>query len=418
MIDTIAAICSPRVPLSDQLFSGGVVQTDFGADTVQARLWRNPEKDGPYEPRCTYWRGGYGDRTGADLGDFVPRSSVNTDGLIHEDAGYFKIEFSVPKLLELPLSANVTLSDVDRAIEKASAFVQELFSSEFPPLGLWKCQRVDYAWNFDVGDRLAAYMSVLDKLRLKNYSRHPFEAQGGVVWKSRGQAGRWVKFYNKTREQGLKGKAEVLRFEVSNYSKSIPYMADRWFGCERWVADMTRFGRALYMMCRVWDDLGLGSGEEYGQREWMDVRLREAFGKREVARASYALRLIERYGTSAYSEDIDLIPRTTYYRWRKRLAGAGLLASVGNGDGHMHDVIQYAPLPALSLPVSEVLNKETFREKVHNLECFMSAAPKEREKLSWEILAGLLDIKKEAKASRYLVYEAEEWMNAETEVLG
>jgi hypothetical protein len=399
MIDTIAALIVPPQSLPDHLFTGGSIQSDFGDTLAQARLWRNAAKDAPYEPRVTYWRD-YGTREGAKLSDVKPRTYVGEDGEIREDCGLLKIEFSVSKLLGLSPLVNVTDADVQQALDTATQFVTRTFGT-LPDVREWLCQRVDYCWNWEVGHYLSAYMSVLDKLRLKACSRHPFEATGGVVWKSKSMKGRWVKFYNKSKESGqTSSSGEVLRFEVSNYSKACVYMSKHWFGlARRLVGEMVRPARALYVMSRQWDELGLGNDDDYGHRELLDVRLRDAFGLRHLPRASYALQMIERYGVRCYADDNQYMSKTSYYRWRKLLSQAGLLR-------HVHDET-YAPdlraLSSLHLPIHMLFKYELNDEKKRqNLEQISTAPQDEPSKNFWKMAALALNLSENVPVSRYL----------------
>lgn len=343
-IDTISAFVPPTTQLPDRLFDGGNVTSDFSDVDVTARLWSNPKGEA-YLPRVTYWRGA-GVRAGRDLLAVTP--------LTQADTGLLKIEFSVPKLLDLG-SENPTEADIARALSVATDFVRERFDPDLPHLSEWGCQRIDYAWDWPVVDALPAYMSVLHKLRLKNYSRHPFDASEGVVWKARGARGRWVKFYNKTLE--MEGKRsprmkraarvdEVLRYEVSNYRDAVKYMAERWFGCRRSVGEMAQPGRALYMMSVIWDTLGLGRSDEYGHEELLLSRLRDAFGLSQIGTARHVLSLITDYGTAAYDESVNLVSKSAYYRWRTKLLEHGLLT--------VSDTQVVAALPALHLPTETV----------------------------------------------------------------
>lgn len=405
MIDTIAALIVPPQPIPDALFTGGVIQSDFDDTTAQARLWRNPDKDN-YEPRVTYWRD-YGTREGARLSDVKPRQYVSEDGEVREDCGLLKIEFSVAKLLGLSPLVNVTAAEVQRALDKATEFVQRVFGAALPDVREWLCQRVDYCWNWEVGRYLAAYMSVLDKLRLKACSRHPFEATGGVVWKSKSMKGRWVKFYNKSKESGqTSSSGDVLRFEVSNYSKATVYMAKQWFGLpRRVVGEMVHEGRALYVMSRQWDELGLGNEDDYGHRELLDVRLRETFGLRDLPRASYALQMIERYGVRCYAEDNQYMSKTSYYRWRKLLSQSGLLR-------HVHDET-YAPdlraLTSLHLPIHTLLNQDTKKaEKLQNLRVSISGSTDDAKKNFWKLAAPEFGLSDKAPISPYMEERVEQ----------
>jgi hypothetical protein len=304
------------------------------------------------------------------------------------------VEFSVPKMVRaapgqvgLRLTDNLRQEDVDRALGLVSEFVERVFGLE--PVQSWKAQRVDYAWMWELGPLLPVYMSVLQKLRISDWSRHPYDASEGVVWKSNSTKGRWVKFYNKTRElrgSGDEGLPEgVLRFEVSNYKDAVAYMSEHWFGGEQTVQEVTRTGRALYVMARQWERLGLGQSESYGHEEYLLFRLRDAFGTRAVPSAHYVLTLYDKFGTEAFREH-ELVKRSTYYHQLTRLRECGFLTAHSDGSESVRSVA----LPALHLPLCETL------EECGNLKCLAPSPgaylPDKILRKNWAGLSDLLGV--------------------------
>lgn len=346
MYDTVACFIEPPAPLSDALFQGGVVTERFGTSQAVVRLFLNPAKDDEYAPRVTYWR------------SLVREVDAYTMGTAEDmpqqcgENGLLKFEFSVAKLAGVTLE-NVTEADKERALDKADVFAERF--GALPSVRLWRVQRVDFAWMWRVGSLLAVYMTVLARLQISSWSRHPYDAAEGVVWKSESTKGRWVKFYNKTKELGLAtGVDDVLRFEVSNYKDAVRYMADSWYGCERIVGEMLQPGRALYCMSVQWDRLGLGNADSYGREEMEMLRLRDVFDKRWM-QASKILELIRAYGSQVYQAPLNLMSRDMYFRYKRELDEEGFLPAFESQD-------RRAALPALHLPVDEIEDFDVLAE--------------------------------------------------------
>ncbi len=265
MIDTIAAM--HKVPeVSRDLFPGEAVSSNSETRHTSARWYRN--EDG--KPRVTYY----------------PQSE------------WLRIEFSLQRLDSV---------EVDEYLARA-------LSLSVPPVMTWRCQRVDYMVDIEVGN-VAPYLAAISRLQVGAMSRHPFP--DGVVWKARG---RWVKFYDGKHHD----KAGVLRFEVSNYKQAVRYMAEKWFGCERTVQELVMPGRVLYVLGRMWERLGLDKG--FAHEESEVSALRAAFGGRSLAGAIHALRCVRVYGVDSY-KTLQLMSRSSYYRWSSALRSNGFLAS-------------------------------------------------------------------------------------------
>jgi len=348
-VDTVAAVV--EVPnLAVDGFTGGVVSENWTTGERSARLFRNPAPGEPYAPRVTYWTG----------------SQV------------LKVEFSVQKMSvgsDTPGATGAALDAVDR-------FLAGAFGAGLPGVRTWRVQRVDYCVDIQVGEALPAYMAVLERLQIASWSRHPFAGQG-VVWKSRSTRGRWVKFYDKSKESG--NGSGVLRFEVSNYRDAVRYMAEHWFGCERSVAELVKPGRAVFVLCYFWDKLGLGRGD-YGHEQAELWRLRAVFGARGVAAARYVLCVHREFGPEAWRR--GLVSRSSYYRWLARLKRQGFLASAGP-----------CALPALCL-----FGSESELASAENLKS--SSAPPVflgEKTISWKNLAEKLGFRAEVRPISYLL---------------
>lgn len=306
MYDTIVA--SIEVDDLDESVFPQRSQTD---DVV--RMWRNPVV-GRYEPRVTYWRS------------------------VHGGDGRLRVEFSIPKMAGIDPLSNPSALDTEHALRAVDQFMRWTIPM-LPRISEWQAQRVDYAWNFEPSGDVAAYISMLQGLWLGRMSRHPHPDSEGVVWKSKQPNHRWVKFYNKAREAGSNG-TPVLRFEVSNYRRSLAYMCDKWFECGRTVGDLLRPGRALYVMARMWSQLGLFA-TSYHADGLVLLKVKALFGNAAPS-AFYALMCISTYGADAHKLH-HLMSDNSYYAWKRKLGEHDLLI---NSDVY---------LPPLTLPACDVL---------------------------------------------------------------
>lgn len=279
------------------------------------RMWRNPVD--LYEPRVTYTRG-------LDWLD-----------------GRLRIEFSIPKLLAISSVSNPTQAQTYLALLRSDQFLAEWLDEHLPPVSSWLCQRADYAWNFQPSGGVADYLCMLQSLSLGGMSRHTFPDDEGVVWKSKQPNHRWVKFYNKAKEAASDG-TPTLRFEVSNYRRSLAYMCEKWFDCARTVGEVLHPGRALYCMARMWSKLGLFASS-YHADETLPLRLKTLFGN-AAPNAFYALMCISTYGAAAHKVH-HLMSDNSYYTWQRRLREHDLLV-----NAHVY-------LPPLSLPAYEALKE-------------------------------------------------------------
>lgn len=263
-VDTVAALTYLDRSLGPELFQGRTTSADLVTGEASDRLYLNSGER--YTPRVTWW----------------PRSRC------------LRVEWSMQRM----------------AIDEVDVFLAARFG-RLPGVRSWKCQRVDYCVDLDLGERVPEYLAMLSDLQLSTWQRHPFEGQG-VVWKS---ASRWVKFYKRD---------TVLRFEVSNYRDAVRYMAERWFVCERTVQEMIRPGRAIYVLAYYWERLGLARASSFDGSEV--YALREAFGTRNVAHAQHALTCIRAHGAETY-KSLRLMSKSSYYRWLSVLREQGFLSA-------------------------------------------------------------------------------------------
>lgn len=353
MYDTVVASIELNKPLDETIFQEGQTTTNLRGESM-LRLWYNPEK---YGPRLTYWR------------------------KVGEQRVRLRAEFSIPHLLNVSPYANPSQSQTLRAITDVSAYVNMLFSAELPHFRTWRVSRMDYAVNWDVGDKLPQYLSMLQALRPGNMTRHPYP-DSGVVFKSKQRNGRAVKFYDKGREQGELNR-HVLRYEVSNFKRVIPYMTERWYGCTRSVDDLLHPGRALFCMAVMWERLGLSHAREYGGETSLLLRLRDTFGSAAPG-AYYALMCIRAYGKDCV--DMGLMSSNTYYTRKRELSQHNYMI-----DTQYH-------LPALHLPCHILEQQEDFAA-AQDLGTGAAAPAKRKEK----ILREKLGVKAGVAIPKYLL---------------
>jgi hypothetical protein len=402
MIDTIVGLTHvDEIPRD--IFQGWTVTTfrndGDGDDLETERLWLNPGAGDPYLPRITFW----------------PDDNC-------EHSGWLKAEFSVHKMAQdLPGQEEPTgpgpLDNLERhhielALDRVDAYLERLGIE--PGIRLWNCQRVDYAVNWQLGKLLPVYMSVLNKLRVSNYSRHPFDAAEGVVWKSKGLRGRWVKFYNKSREVDdaarLAGERQertlpdgVLRFEVSNYKDAVAYLGPRWFGGKT-VGDVVQMPRAAYVLSRFWSTLGLDNVEAYGGNEYLLFRMRDELGTASIASAYYVLELYQRYGSQAWKDEaLQLCTKSTWYYQLRKLKAHGFLTVVNDDDDDDNLVVNRQQLPALHLPLEEAFKQLSEILPVEPPSPGAIGAGKFSEKFSWEEFATMLGLTDDAPQNDYIL---------------
>lgn len=333
LIDTLAAMTKVE-GLDRDLFRGSAETAD-DSGVVSRRWYRNDED----KPRVTYY----------------PASS------------WLRVEWSAHKF----------------GYGEVQAYLARDLSLSVPPVESWRCQRVDYCVDLEVAS-VAPYLAALARLRAGAMQRQTYP--DGVVWKA---AGRWVKMYDGKRH----AREGVLRFEVSNYKQSVRYMAEHWFGCERTVAEMTQPGRALYVLGRMWQTLGLDQG--FAQQQGEVYALREAFGQRSLAGALHAVKCIREHGVASY-KTLMLMSKSSYYRWYQALRDKGFLAS------------SESDLCALQLPCESV-----FAHGAQNLKVSLAPPidgwPTKNTQKNWQKLAAVLGVKSSAPRVKYLQEAFDAW---------
>lgn len=382
LVDTIAATVKIAIDHSfdERQFSGEVISSDARSGEVQHRMFLNHPVQGI---RLTWY----------------PPTRV------------LRAEWSVGRRESVDTRVDALLLTVDDFLKGVVGDV--------PPITTWTCQRVDYAVNLEVSS-VAAYMMAIQGLSLASMTRHPFD-DTGVVWKSRGKRGRWVKFYDtqarRTHVQGTAAHGTLttsatasgpdatpqspqnkLRYEVSNYRDAVRYMAARWFSCERTVEAMTQPGRALYVLARMWSQLGLhraGFGAVQAQQQAMLT----AFGTRGLASAQHAQQCISQHGTAAYNS-LGLMSKSSYYRWLSRLKQVGLLTA--STEGLQPLVLPCEPVFE-AIQASQNLEHRSQPPIEHDEE---KTGPKNTE---WSRLAAFLGINSRTEPISWLLRAYDDW---------
>jgi hypothetical protein len=140
---------------------------------------------------------------------------------IYGDGAILRVEASLPKLLYGNNLA--TVCDAELPLKRLHEFVSDHVNGEIPELGLMDYLRVDYAYNFHVGQSLADYVSTLGKLSFLKH-RRTTDSYGGVEWWN--DNGRRIQAYDKHKEIWENDKKKVaealgvLRFELQLRKKS------------------------------------------------------------------------------------------------------------------------------------------------------------------------------------------------------
>lgn len=283
------------------------------------------------------------------------------------ERGRLSVQFSVAKLARKELG-NVTMAEAEAALDRVDEYVRVVAGEGIASVRDWKVTRMDYAYNFDVGDRLLEYMNRVRDVDVNGMTRQVYGVEG-VTWLTQG---RWraIKCYDKARELGV-GERRVLRFEVSNYAPAVRYLAQKWFASDRSVRSFVHVGRAFVVLAWALNKIGL-SGDAIHSEAMLMRELREDFGH-QAASALWVLRLHERYGVEAYKQ--GLVSQGTYYNHLRELRRCGYVRR-GDGEG----------LPPLVLPI-----ETTILELSQNVG-FVPPAPENRGGKIWQKNFGVTEI--------------------------
>ena len=286
MFDTVAAVLVLDRDLDRGLFLGQSVQIPFEDAMPRVRMWRSARKgSATYQPHVHWW----------------PQRRM------------LRVEFSIPKMAQLPAMANVTTADVSLAIQSVDVFLERIFG-KMPSVWDWRCVRVDYSWNWQVGEHVRSYLAVVRGLTMGRAQR---QEHGTSVYFEQKQ--RVVKFYDKSQQALLAD--GVLRFEVSHFGRAVKNIALAFDG-KRSVYDMLKVSRARFSMSRVFELLGLGNADVYESSHALHALVRANF-KRPTA-AYGALMLIREHGANARRDGL----------LGEAIITVGLRASVSVGCWH------------------------------------------------------------------------------------
>lgn len=249
--------------------------------------------------------------------DMAGRRSVrwvlNADGIgvtYYPAARFLLVEVSLTKLAGVEWHRNAVLAELWQGV----CWLNDWLASRFDGLEDvidWEVYRVDFAWNLRV-ENAAQEVGSLQRA-LKGHKQVRFDSSG-VVWKS---AARWVKFYDKGREQRKAG--EVLRFEVSLLRKGVREVAGLLGVDVVTLADVMDERLAYCVMVNWLDKLGLLAAAD---DENVLMQMKEVFGSR-TATAVWVRSLIAEYGENVLRT--GLIASSTYYRYRNELLKYGFL---------------------------------------------------------------------------------------------
>jgi len=307
MYDTLVAYTYVR-HLDASLFDGGAVYEDFGSGRQSGRYWINSDDQQDYQPQFTYF----------------PTQCL------------LRVQVSLEKLINA--YRIIHTKTVDDALNALDAVIAETFSLNLPSVREWHCTRIDYAWTWLVHPDVATYIAAVKDVHLARMNRADFDTSG-VVWKN---ASRWVKIYDKSKEAALDG--QWLRFEVSNYKNAVKYMCEHWFDCENTVDELLRPGRALYVLARYLELVGLHK-DAIDMRVPEMVRLRDVFG-RGAAAAYWHLCIIREHGRNA--NNTSLTSSASMSAWSKKLRDAGFIIDVDDKQAPL------THLKGLRLPTEDV----------------------------------------------------------------
>lgn len=357
MYDTIVAYTYAR-NINADAFDGEAVYEDYDTGRMSGRMWLNPAGDAEYLPRFTYF----------------PFSQV------------LRVEFSLEKIAQA--YRVIHPKTVDEALNQVDMHIFDAFGLSLPSIREWHCTRMDYVWTWLVRPDVATYISAVRDVHLSWMSRADFDTSG-VAWKNKS---RWVKIYDKSKEASLDG--EWLRFEVSLFKKGVQKAADKWFDCEYTVDEMLHPARALFVLAKYLEMVGL-------HRDVVDMdlpemaRLRDAFGARGAASAYWHLCMIRRLGRDA--KHSDLSSQQSVSVWTRRLRDAGFILSVDDKAAPL------THLDGLKLPVEAVV--KIVSENVRFRNVVQSISPQEKFGENFGVISSWPDFV-ERDLRRWSIYHA------------
>lgn len=143
---------------------------------------------------------------------------------------WFKVEVSVPRFLYGNNIKEVTAADIKLFYRKLRRFLAgklRLSLSKIPPIEDCELEKLHLCNNFNVGDKVKAYLKAMNNIDVSKFKRIPYNASGrrqqeSVVWKNGKSV---IKVYDKEEELRQKKRGSnkedhipeakgILRFEV------------------------------------------------------------------------------------------------------------------------------------------------------------------------------------------------------------
>ncbi len=262
---------------------------------------------------------------------------------IYGDGAILHVEASLPKLLYGNNLA--TVCDADLPLQRLHECVSDHVTGEIPDLGLMDYLRVDYAYNFPVGQSLPDYISTLGQISFLKH-RRTTDGYGGVEWWN--DNGRRIRVYDKHKEiweNDKKKLAEalgILRFEIQ-LRKKCRYLERRQGKKRLTLHDVLQLEIAYCCLVEALDKMSLST--TFLARDAALSVLDANFSPRKATRF---LGLLRRLETGTMENLKHVASRSTYYSDKRELSGLGLWPPSAGP----------VSLPALKMPPIESFRQE------------------------------------------------------------
>ena len=240
----------------------------------------------------------------------------------YANSGYLTAECSLPKLLNGQNVSLIREGDLPEAFAKVSEFVGDA-AGVAANVKDWNLSRVDYCYCWQVGAELPLYLEALSKLHLSRHNRQ-FVNTETVAWKSKANT---LQFYNKHKECGLDIAEGVLRLEAT--IRNTDYLAEKWLKTERTADKLLTDEGSKQILEYFLDRLGLAGDKPILSRAGLLASMVQEFGVTGAEKLWLFCQLYELQGSGLAG---GLYQKRTYYRRRKQLAKAGMLAWHSKGD--------------------------------------------------------------------------------------
>jgi hypothetical protein len=319
-------------------------------DTIKLRV-----ANGLFQPKdaSTYpWKSAiYSDpdlQTGGYRKNTVQSLTQNGVALrIHNNGRLLTIEASLPKLVYGNSLSRV--SQPTAALKQLREVARDLVTGPIPGLADTECLRVDFCYNFFVGDQLPDYLAAISKLP---YSRQRFVYNGAhsVEWSSRN--GRRIILYDKGLEMqyhdGITAPEAngILRFEIQIRKKS-GFIQRRLHTESLLTGDVV--SAAVAYACLSETMVGIGLDRKFRSPEVARSVLTNNFSGSTVNRL---LGLHQRLKTQPFETVRHSMKRSAFYAGLKQLKDVGLWPLSASS----------VELPPLKLPpIGELLSDQEIK---------------------------------------------------------